>query len=157
MHLDWNLIARACALALIIATASAATTGAQAIDPAVLRQLAPTGKLRVGVAAGLTPGTGNVAIAPGDGRPRGIGADLGEALGSKLGVAVEWVAYSNSGALTDAGMTGAWDVAFMPVDEQRKQKLDFGAAHISCKALGWWGRDRRSERWPTWTNRARGL
>ena len=37
---------------------------------------------------------------------------------------------SNSGALTEAGTTGAWDVAFMPVDEQRKQKLDFGAAHI---------------------------
>jgi polar amino acid transport system substrate-binding protein len=124
------LTARACTLALIIAAACAATAGAQAIDPAVLRQLAPTGRLRVGVAAGLTPGAGNVAITPGDGRPKGIGADLGEALGSKLGVAVEWAAYPNSGALTDAGMTGAWDVAFMPVDEQRKQKLDFGAAHI---------------------------
>jgi polar amino acid transport system substrate-binding protein len=43
---------------------------------------------------------------------------------------VEWVTYLNSGDLTDAGATGAWDVAFMPVDEQRKQKLDFGAAHI---------------------------
>jgi ABC-type amino acid transport substrate-binding protein len=59
--------------------ASAATAGAQAIDPAVLAQLAPTGKLRVGVAAGLTPGTGNVAIAPGAERPQGIGADLGAA------------------------------------------------------------------------------
>lgn len=116
------------AFALIVTLASAAT--AQAIDPAVLAQLAPTGKLRVGVAAGLTPGTGNVAIAPGAARPQGIGADLGAALGRKLGVAVEWVAYPNSGALTEAGTTGAWDVAFMPVDEQRKQKLDFGAAHI---------------------------
>jgi polar amino acid transport system substrate-binding protein len=43
---------------------------------------------------------------------------------------VAWVTYLNSGDLTDAGTTGAWDVAFMPVDEQRKQKLDFGAAHI---------------------------
>jgi polar amino acid transport system substrate-binding protein len=118
------------AFALIVTLASAATAQAQAIDPAVLVQLAPTGKLRVGVAAGLTPGTGNVAIAPGAARPQGIGADLGAALGRKLGVAVEWVAYPNSGALTEAGTTGAWDVAFMPVDEQRKQKLDFGAAHI---------------------------
>ena len=125
-----RLTAFGCALALIVTIAAAATARAQAIDPAVLLQLAPTGKLRVGVAAGLTPGTGNVAILPGAERPQGIGADLGAALGSKLGVAVEWVAYPNSGALTDAGTTGAWDVAFMPVDEARKQKLDFGAAHI---------------------------
>jgi hypothetical protein len=84
----------------------------------------------VGVAAGLTPGTGNVAIAPGAARPQGIGADLGAALGTRLGMAVEWVTYPNSGALAEAGTTGAWDVAFMPVDEERKQKLDFGAAHI---------------------------
>jgi polar amino acid transport system substrate-binding protein len=118
------------ALALIVAAASAAPTNAQDVDPAVLVQLAPTGKLRVGVAAGLTPGTGNVAIVPGADRPQGIGADLGAALGRKLGLAVEWVAYPNSGDLTDAGTTGSWDVAFMPVDDQRKQKVDFGAAHI---------------------------
>jgi polar amino acid transport system substrate-binding protein len=129
LHLGLRrLLGSAGAFALIIA--SAATAGAQAIDPAVLAQLAPTGKLRVGVAAGLTPGTGNVAIAPGAARPQGIGADLGAALGTRLGMAVEWVTYPNSGALTEAGTTGAWDVAFMPVDEQRKQKLDFGAAHI---------------------------
>jgi len=126
-----RLIAFAGTLAIIIAPLAAATTaGAQAIDPTVLKELVPTGKLRVGVAAGLTPGTGNVAIAPGAERPKGIGADLGAALGRKLAVAVEWVAYPNSGALTDAGTAGAWDVAFMPVDDERKQKLDFGAAHI---------------------------
>jgi polar amino acid transport system substrate-binding protein len=123
-----RLIAFAGTLAIIITLAAAA--GAQAIDPTVLKELVPTGKLRVGVAAGLTPGTGNVAITPGAERPQGIGADLGAALGRKLAVAVEWVAYPNSGALTDAGTTGAWDVAFMPVDDERKQKLDFGAAHI---------------------------
>src|SRR5712671_690679 len=115
MHLNWKLTAFAGALALIVHIASAVTTAAQALDPAVLEQLAPTGKLRVGVAAGLTPGAGNVAMVPGTARPRGIGADLGAALGRKLGVEVEWVAYPNSGVLTDAGPTGAWDVAFMPV------------------------------------------
>jgi polar amino acid transport system substrate-binding protein len=122
------------ALAFTVAVASATATRAQAIDPIVLEQLAPTGKLRVGVAAGLTPGAGNVAINPAGGRPQGIGADLGEALGRRLGVAIEWVVYPNSGVLTDAGPTGAWDVAFMPVDEQRKQKLDFGAAHIDLQS-----------------------
>jgi polar amino acid transport system substrate-binding protein len=118
------------ALAFIVIVASAATVRAQVMDPAVREQLIPTGKLRVGVAAGLTPGTGNVAIDPAGGPPRGIGAELGAALARKLGVEVEWVTFLNSGDLTDAGATGAWDVAFMPVDEARKQKLDFGAAHI---------------------------
>jgi polar amino acid transport system substrate-binding protein len=131
MPLDKSLRFAAGALAfIVIIMASAAATHAQAVEPAVREQLTPTGRLRVGVAAGLTPGTGNVAIDPANGRPRGIGAELGTALARKLGVEVEWVTYLNSGDLTDAGTTGAWDVAFMPVDEQRKQKLDFGAAHI---------------------------
>jgi polar amino acid transport system substrate-binding protein len=130
MPLDKSLRFAAGALALIVIFASAAPTHAQAVDAAVREQLTPTGKLRVGVAAGLTPGTGNVAIDPASGRPQGIGAELGTTLARKLGVEVEWVTYLNSGDLTDAGATGAWDVAFMPVDEQRKQKLDFGAAHI---------------------------
>jgi polar amino acid transport system substrate-binding protein len=130
MPLDRSLRFAAGGLAFILIIASAATTRAQAVDPVVREQLTPTGKLRVGVAAGLTPGTGNVAIDAATGRPQGIGADLGTALARKLGVEVEWVTYLNSGDLTDAGATGAWDVAFMPVDEQRKQKLDFGAAHI---------------------------
>jgi polar amino acid transport system substrate-binding protein len=130
MPLDRSLQFAAGALAFAVIVASTATVRAQAVDQAVREQLTPTGKLRVGVAAGLTPGTGNVAIDPANGRPRGIGAELGAALGHKLGVEVEWVTYLNSGDLTDAGTTDAWDVAFMPVDEQRKQKLDFGAAHI---------------------------
>jgi len=125
MHWDRTLKIVAGALAFVFIIASAA----KALDP-VLEQLVPTGKLRVGVAAGLTPGTGNVAIDPANGRPRGIGAELGAALARKLGVEVEWITYLNSGDLTDAGAMGAWDVAFMPVDEQRKQKVDFGAAHI---------------------------
>ncbi len=96
---------------------------------AVRKELTPTGKLRVGIALGLTPGVGNVVM-DASGEPRGVSADLGRALAKKLGVAVEWVSYTNSGALTDGAASGAWDVAFIPVDEQRKQKVEFGAAHI---------------------------
>jgi polar amino acid transport system substrate-binding protein len=130
MPSDWSLKFVAAAFALVVMIATVATAAAQAVDVDVLEQLVPTGKLRVGVAAGTTPGTGNVAIDPTSGRPQGIGAELGAALARKLGVEVGWVTYLNSGDLTDAGAAGAWDVAFMPVDEKRKQKLDFGAAHI---------------------------
>jgi polar amino acid transport system substrate-binding protein len=129
MRWDRSLKFVAGALAFVFIVASAAKTTAQSLDPPALEQLVPTGRLRVGVAAGLTPGTGNVAIDP-NGRPQGIGAELGAALARKLRVEVEWVTYLNSGELTDAGAIGAWDVAFLPVDEKRKQKVDFGAAHI---------------------------
>ena len=56
--------------------------------------------------------------------------DLGAELAQKLSVPVEYVPYPNSGALTDAAASGAWDVAFIPVDAERKKLLDFGSAHI---------------------------
>src|ERR1700753_2197030 len=130
MLFDRSLRLTAHALSFTLFVVSAVTAHAQPIDPTVREQLTPTGKLRVGVAAGLTPGTGNVAIDPRSGQPRGIGADLGAALARVLGVEVVWVTYLNSGDLTDAGTTGAWDVAFMPVDEERKRTLDCGAVHI---------------------------
>src|SRR5262245_6097004 len=97
--------------------------GAQADDAAAKKELAPTGKLRVGIAVADRPGAGNVAR---DGAGyRGLAIDLGKELAGKLGVPVEFVPYENSGALTDAVETGAWDVAFIPVDAQRKKKVDF--------------------------------
>jgi polar amino acid transport system substrate-binding protein len=99
-------------------------------DDAVMKELAPTGKLRVGIAVGPNPGAGNVAIDAATGKPRGIAADLGAELAQKLRVPVEFVPFPNSGALTDAAGGGTWDVAFIPVDEERKKKVDFGPAHI---------------------------
>jgi polar amino acid transport system substrate-binding protein len=83
----------------------------------------------VGIAVAPLPGAGNVAKEAGGGY-RGVAVDLGEELARKLGVPAEFVPYPNSGALTDAAAGGAWDLAFIPVDAQRKAKVDFGSAHI---------------------------
>jgi polar amino acid transport system substrate-binding protein len=113
----------------VFALAAFAAGGALANDEAARKELVPSGKLRVGIAVAPTPGAGNVAM-DANGQPRGNAADLGRELAKKLGLPLEWVPYPNSGALTDAVTTGAWDVAFLPVDEQRKQKVDFGAPHL---------------------------
>ena len=121
---------RATVVAAVLALAmSGAWSGAMAADAAVLKELAPTGKLRVGIATAPSPGAGNVAM-DANGQPRGVGGDLGRELGKTLGVPVEWVPYPNSGALTDDGVSGAWDVAFLPFDNERRKKVDFGPAHI---------------------------
>ncbi len=93
------------------------------------QELAPTGALRLGLAVGPTIGAGNVVVDAG-GAPRGVAVDLGSELAATLGVPVAFVRYPNSGALADAGGGDAWDVGFMPVDDERKKKVDFGAAHI---------------------------
>jgi polar amino acid transport system substrate-binding protein len=97
-------------------------------DPAAIKELAPTGKLRLGLATGAIMGAGNVVVE--NGKPRGVAVDLGNELAQKAGVPVEYVTYPNSGALTDDAGANKWDVAFIPVDEKRKEKVDFGAAHI---------------------------
>jgi polar amino acid transport system substrate-binding protein len=116
------------ALAALLSVALA-VWGARADDAAAKKELAPTGKLRVGIAVAPTAGAGNVAP-DGSGGYRGVAADLGAELAQKLGLPVEFVPYPNSGALTDAAGSGAWDVAFIPVDATRKKKVDFGSAHI---------------------------
>jgi polar amino acid transport system substrate-binding protein len=118
----------AASVAVLVALACA-VGAALADDAAAKKELAPAGKLRVGIAVAPTPGAGNVAPNAGGGY-RGVAVDLGEELAAKLGVPAEFVPYPNSGALTDAAESGAWDVAFLPVDAQRKAKVDFGSAHI---------------------------
>ena len=46
----------------------------------------------------------------------GVPVDLGKAMADQLGVPVEYVAYPNSGQITDAASTGVWDVTFLPKD-----------------------------------------
>jgi polar amino acid transport system substrate-binding protein len=111
----------------LVAAVCLSLTGASA-DPAALKELAPTGKLRLGLATGAIMGAGNVIVE--NGKPRGVAVDLGSELAQKLGVPVEFVTYPNSGALTDDAGTNKWDVAFIPVDEKRKEKVNFGSAHI---------------------------
>jgi polar amino acid transport system substrate-binding protein len=115
-------------LATVALLALALGSGGVGADDAAKSELAPKGKLRVGIAVAATPGAGNVAQEGSN--YRGVAVDLGAELAQKLGVPVEFVPYPNSGAVTDAAASGDWDVAFIPVDAERKKVVDFGSAHI---------------------------
>jgi polar amino acid transport system substrate-binding protein len=119
----------AATLATVASLALAALAAGAQADEAARMELAPTGKLRVGVAIASTAGAGNVAREGSSGY-RGVAVDLGAELAEELGVQAEYVPYANSGALTDAAAGGDWDVAFIPVDAERKKLLEFGSAHI---------------------------
>jgi polar amino acid transport system substrate-binding protein len=55
-----------------------------------------------------------------------VPVDLGREMAAQLGVSVEYVAYPNSGKITDAAGTGAWDVTFLPKDAERETRMLFG-------------------------------
>jgi polar amino acid transport system substrate-binding protein len=119
-------------LLALLFTALASTAHAETPAPP-LRHIAPTGKLRVGVAVG--PAASPFwATKDASGKPKGTTLDLGAAIAKSLGVPVEYVVYANSGEVTNGGPKGEWDVAFMPVDAERKKLVDFGAAYAQIES-----------------------
>ena len=100
------------------------------ISAAVLSDLAPTGKLRVGI------NYGNPVLAtrdPSSGDLRGVAVDLGRELGRRVGVPVELVAFESAGKMFDAVKAGAWDVAFLAVDPGRADQIDFTAPYVEIE------------------------
>jgi len=101
------------------------------VSPAVRSELAPTGKLRVGLNMSNFLLTATDAAT---GKPKGLAADMGMELGRRLGVSVELVPFPNPGAVADAAKTGAWDVGFIGAEPQRATEIDFTAAYVEIEA-----------------------
>lgn len=97
-------------------------------DDALMQQLAPTGKLRVAIAIAPAP-SAQFGVRDPSGTYRGVAVILGEALAKKLGVPMELVVFNGSGEVQNSAASGKWDVAFMPVDAERKKFVDFANAY----------------------------
>jgi polar amino acid transport system substrate-binding protein len=88
-------------------------------------EIAPTGKLRVAI--GISPAGGAFWSTRNEaGGYAGVPVDLGKEMAAQLGISVEYVAYPNSGKITDAASTGIWDVTFLPKDSERETRMSFG-------------------------------
>ena len=96
-------------------------------DAAVLEQLAPKGALRLAIAVAPSP-SAQFAIQDGGGY-KGVAVTLGHALATKLGVPLEIVPHRASGEIQNSAADDKWDVAFLPVDEERKKFVAFGNAY----------------------------
>lgn len=93
----------------------------------VVKDLAPTGKLRVAI------NFGNSVLAqkdPASGEPRGVSVDLARELGRRLAVPVELIGYDAAGKVFDALKTGAWDIAFLAIDPARATEIAFTAPYV---------------------------
>ena len=102
---------------------------ARADDAAAKKELTPTGKLRVAIAVGPSPSALYAVKDPAGQGYRGVTIRLGTVLAQKLGVPIEFVPYLATGEIQGSAASGAWDVSFMPVDEERKKFVDFGNAY----------------------------
>jgi len=106
--------------------------GSAAADERLMKELAPTGKLRVGLV--FAPSKSLFFNVKDGERAAGITADIAAALAQKLGVPVEQLLFPNSGLATDALEAGTVDVSFMPVDEDRKKRIAFGPDYVIAES-----------------------
>ena len=121
-------ILKTCGLLLTLLVAGGASANESA-----MKELGATGKLRVALVFAPSMSVFFV-VKDADGKPRGVTADLADALGKKLNLPVEPVLFPNSGQATDALESGAVDVAFMPVDEERKKRIAFGPDYVRAES-----------------------
>jgi polar amino acid transport system substrate-binding protein len=97
---------------------------------AVRNDLAPTGKLRVGI------NYGNPVLAKKDpisGELSGVAVDLGRELGRRTDLPVELVAFESAGKMFDALKSSAWDAAFLAIDPGRANEIDFTEPYVEIE------------------------
>jgi polar amino acid transport system substrate-binding protein len=118
-----------CALALICAGSAFAAADSVA-PPAVVKALAPTGKLRAAI------NLVNTVIAqrdPETGQPKGISVELARELARRLGVPVEFVIFQGAGAEFDAAQTGVWDIGFFAIGPARRAQVHFTGPYVELE------------------------
>ena len=97
------------------------------VSPATVSELAPTGKLRIGL------NYANFLLVlkdARDGTPQGIAPDLGRELAKRLEMGVEFVKFDAAGKLADGVKKGMWDVAFLGNEPQRANEIAFTPAYL---------------------------
>jgi polar amino acid transport system substrate-binding protein len=89
--------------------------------------------MRVGLVEAPTAGVLFVAPGP-DGAPAGVTKDLATDMARALGRVPEFSVFPNTGAATEALRAGSIDVSFMPVDDTRRQLIDFGPGYYALES-----------------------
>jgi polar amino acid transport system substrate-binding protein len=96
------------------------------VDSQTQSLLAPTGRMRVGIAVGSAISAVWTKRDPTTGKPIGPTVDLATIFAERTGLPLALVEYGSSGEIIKAASAGEWDVSFTPVDAERKASVDFG-------------------------------
>lgn len=101
------------------------------ISPAARSELAPSGKLRVGINH-----SNFLLVNPGSpmGAPKGIAPDLALELGKRAGLPVEFVSFDAAGKLADAVKSASVDAGFLASEAERANVIEFSSAYLELPA-----------------------
>ena len=100
------------------------------ISSDVVKELAPTGKLRAAI------NLGNPVLAQGTPEaPRGVTVDLARELARRTGLALELVPFPAAGKVFEALQAGAWDVAFLAIEPVRAAEIFFTAPYVIIEGV----------------------
>lgn len=101
------------------------------VAPEIVKTLAPTGTLRVGVYAGSPT---SLVRGPGAGEMRGVTVDVGREMARRLGVPVEWVVLERVPQIIDALKAGRADFTITNASPARAREVDFTAPLIGLES-----------------------
>jgi polar amino acid transport system substrate-binding protein len=115
--------------ATVAASAQAPTTQRgtmSTLTPEVVKDLAPTGKLRAAI------NLGNSVLAQKDagGEMKGVTADLARELARRANVPLELLPFEAAGKVFEALKTGVWDIAFLAIEPVRAAEIDFSPPYV---------------------------
>ena len=96
-----------------------------------IKDLAPTGTLRVGI------NLGNIVLAQTDaaGELKGVTVDLARELGRRLGVPVELNRFDAAGKSFDAMKSGKLDIVFLAIEPVRAAEVAFTAPYVIIEGV----------------------
>src|SRR5262245_34573875 len=101
------------------------------VPPDVVKELAPTGKLRAAI------NLGNPVLAqkgPG-GEPRGVTVDLATELARRTGLTLELVPFDAAGKVFEALKESKWDIAFLAIEPVRAAEIAFTAPYVIIEGV----------------------
>jgi polar amino acid transport system substrate-binding protein len=124
-----------CAMVGVLAAVSAAAAqvpadqrgGTRVPSPDVVKDLAPTGRLRAAI------NLGNAVLAQKDaasGELRGVTVDLARELARRAGTPLDLVPFEAAGKVFEALRADAWDIAFLAIEPVRAAEIDFTAPYV---------------------------
>lgn len=101
-------------------------------SPDVVKELAPTGTLRVAI------NFGNIVLAqkdPASGEPRGVTAELARELARRLGVPVAFTGFDGAGKTFAALKAGGIDIVFLAIEPVRAAEIAFTAPYVLIEGV----------------------
>jgi polar amino acid transport system substrate-binding protein len=115
-------------LALLLAMLAFTGLGpayAQAPSAEVLKDLAPSGRLRAAI------NLGNAVLAQGTPQElRGVTVDLSREMARRTGLPLDLVPFDAAGKVFEALKAGAWDIGFIAIEPARATEIEFSPPYV---------------------------